>query len=383
MFYHLPPAGNPVCLSANADAALPSFLSGQHARFYNSGTAALAAAIEASKAAGEGAEAISAAEVILPAYACPDLVSAVVYAGARPVLVDLERDRPWLNLSELAGAISDNTIAIVAVNLFGISERWHQLRQLADQNDIVLIEDSAQYFPGGDEQPDWQGDLVVFSFGRGKPASLLGGGAVLSRDAELSGQLPAPESAPASMSERWSFSLKARLYNAMIVPRLYWLPQALPFLHLGETRYHTLHDIETMDQVRSELLAVNIVNYQGDIDASHRCEAISSMLASQPTVTNLPRICETPVNRRLLRYPVLLEAVSRDRAYQRLKQAGLGASIMYPTSLPKITGLSHLLDAGQRFPNAESFAAQLLTLPTHAQVSEKNIDEMGAILKDI
>ena len=383
MFYHLPPAGNPICLTANVEIALPSFLAEQNTRFYNSGTAALAAAIKASIAVSKKSNHIGSAEVILPAYACPDLVSAVVYAGARPVLVDLESDRPWLNLLALEGAVGTNTVAIVAVNLFGISERWPQLCELAEQKNIVLIEDSAQYFPGGDERPDWQGDLVVFSFGRGKPASLLGGGAVLSRDAGLSGQLPEPASAPVSMSERWSFSLKARLYNAMIVPTLYWLPQAIPFLHLGETRYHTLQAIEAMDPARLELLAVNIANYQADIKASRRCQAISSMLASQEKVNDLPLICKMPANRRLLRYPILLDAASRDRVYQMLKQAGLGASIMYPASLPKISGLSHLLDDKQRFPNAEAFASQLLTLPTHSRVSESTIDEIGAVLESI
>jgi dTDP-4-amino-4,6-dideoxygalactose transaminase len=112
-------------------------------------------------------------------------------------------------------------------------------------------------------------------------------------------------------------------------------------------------------------------------------EKISSILAHQDKVVDLPGACGSPLNRRLLRYPLLLDAAVRDRVYQRLKQAGLGPSIMYPSSLPKIVGVSGLLDEGLRFPNAENFAARILTLPTHLHVTEKDIDDMSAILEKI
>ncbi|RLA21594.1 MAG: hypothetical protein DRQ62_09345, partial [Gammaproteobacteria bacterium] len=262
MFYQLPPVGNPVCLhsrgqrlhgQAQTDSAAATLLSSEQARFYASGTAALAAAIVAAMKV----KSIEPAEVILPAYGCPDLVSAVEFAGARPVLVDIEADRPWYDLTQLASAITDNTVAIVAVNLFGISERWAQLREQAEKNNVVLIEDSAQYFPGGEEQQDWQGDLIVFSFGRGKPVSLLGGGAVLANAEPLLELLPQPKKSITTFRQRLTYNLKVKLYNAIILPSLYWLPQSLPFLHLGETRYHTLQAIEVMDQQYMDLLPAN------------------------------------------------------------------------------------------------------------------------------
>ena len=387
MFYHLPPVGNPVCLSSHGqvptDSAVATLFSSDQARFYASGTAALAAAVVAAMKV----KSIESAEVILPAYGCPDLVSAVEFAGAKPVLVDIAVDRPWLDLTQLALAITDNTAAIVAVNLFGISERWTQLRELAEKNNVILIEDSAQYFPGGEEQQDWQGDLVVLSFGRGKPVSLLGGGAVLAKKASLFERLPKAENIAAGLSQRLIFGLKARLYNAMISPLLYWLPQAMPFLHLGETHYHKLSAIDVMDQVRLNLLACNIDCYQRDVEVTACCEKISSMLdslgSSSDRISNLPRVCESGPNRRLLRYPLLLEAATRNQVYQKLTQAGLGASIMYPASLPEIAGMNHILDEKQRFPNADVFASRLLTLPTHMHVNKKNIEKIKAILSEL
>ncbi len=385
MFYQLPPVGNPVCLNINRDTAttLPSFLSPQQATFYDSGTSALAAAIKAAVGTASKLKNIEVAEVLMPAYACPDLISAAIFAGVKPVLVDLEEDRPWLNLSKLDAASTNNTVAIIAVNLFGISERWAQLRELAKEKNLVLIEDSAQYFPGKMEDQSWQGDLTVLSFGRGKPVSLLGGGAVVGNNKEMLTLLPKSQFISVSKVDRLKFGVKAKLYNAMISPFSYWLPQALPFLHLGETRYHALDEIKMMDQQRFDLLATNIRCYQDDIQADSRNEMIGVMLGLHEVITNLPQICNVSFSRRLLRYPILLDIDCRDRVYQSLKRAGLGASLMYPTSLPKVAGLSHLLNDRRHFPNAEAFARRLITLPTHSRIGKKDIDKMSAILEGI
>ena len=90
-----------------------------------------------------------------------------------------------------------------------------------------------------------------------------------------------------------------------------------------------------------------------------------------------------PQKNRLLRYPILLSVESRDVIYQALKRAGLGPSVMYPASLPNISGLRSILGTEQSFPNAERFASQLITLPTHVHVNKKNIEQMRAIFIDI
>ena len=126
MFYQLPPVGNPICLSRadQPEVLLQAFGYRYQPHYFASGTAALAAAITAAIRL----KAIDKPEVILPAYGCPDLISAVVFAGAKPVLVDFETDRPWMDLEQLLTKIRAQTVAIIAVNLFGISERLEQLR---------------------------------------------------------------------------------------------------------------------------------------------------------------------------------------------------------------------------------------------------------------
>ncbi|MDH5387418.1 MAG: DegT/DnrJ/EryC1/StrS family aminotransferase [Gammaproteobacteria bacterium] len=386
MFYQLPPVGNPIHLSHTVRNENVSQIFGDayQPRFFASGTAALAAAITAAIQL----KVVDEPEVILPAYSCPDLISAIIFAGAKPVLVDFEADTPWMSLKLLPTKITTNTVAVIAVNLFGISERLAPLRQLTKQADILLIEDSAQAFPSASEQGVWQGDLVVLSFGRGKPVSLLGGGAVLyneknSRCIDFASLLPTGVT-PSSVNvqNRVSFWLKAKLYNWMIRPRLYWLPQNLPFLHLGETRYSPLDSIEGMDQVKLSMLTTNIKTYQDNSFSAQK--NLAAMLNECDLkgcgIIDLAKACKTVETRRLLRYPLLVEPKARDHLYSQLQQLGLGPSRMYPKTLPEISGVDTLLSTHDAFPAALSFSKRILTLPTHMQVKQADIDKIQQLI---
>jgi dTDP-4-amino-4,6-dideoxygalactose transaminase len=371
MLYQLPPVGNRVCLDSQPGdgAALQAITGTSAVSYYQSGTAALAASITAAiRRRG-----VMNPEVLLPAYGCPDLVSAAVYAGARPVLVDLEADRPWMDLERVAAGITPQTVAVIAASLCGIPERLAALRQLTGPASVALIEDSAQLVPGGGGRTDWQGDLVVLSFGRGKPVNLLGGGAVLCRDAKLADLLPEMNASADGRFQCLNYRLKASLYNQLISPRLYWLLALFPFLHIGETRYHQLADIKPLDSCRRGYLSANISRYRSrDLVIQ---DMVSEMLAGLTAggIVCLPVACGVDKQQPLLRYPLLVEAGLRDRLLDRLHGHGLGASSMYPAVLPGIEGLEDLLSGQGPFPQAERFASRFLTLPTHAGVRSVDI----------
>jgi len=377
MFYQLPPAGNRLCLSGagKIESGHENAFFPYTPVFYQSGTASLAAAI----GAAIRNKPTEKPEVILPAYGCPDLVSAAVFAGAKPVLVDLENDRPWMNLEQLSASINSNTVAVVAVDLLGIPERLAAIRNIVDQAGVLLIEDSAQAFPLHGENSLWGGDLVVLSFGRGKPVTLLGGGAVLVRHPDLGRLLPDGAS---QYGGGRLFRLTALLYNLMRSPYLYWIPLGLPFLRLGETRYHPLTAIEAMHPARLRLLDLNIAKYQhhtNDVQAA-LADIARGLGDGGEAWIDLSAVCRVQPHQRLLRYPLLVQAEWRDRVYHRLRNAGLGPSLLYPSSLPRIHGLENLLRGQGDFPAADAFARRILTLPTHEGVRKADVCRIREIL---
>ena len=366
----LPPAGDAVIVRPEP-RALPGLLARwqpYRPSFYASGTAALAAGLSALiRRAG-----VREPQVILPAYGCPALVSAVLHAGAMPVYADLEPDRPWMSLESLRRLIGPSTAAVVAVNFLGIPERLASIRELLAGTPAGLIEDSAQAFCNG--SPDSTADMVVLSFGRGKPVSLLGGGALLCRDQALASLLPRPP-APAGSLPR--LRLKATAYNVLRKPSLYWLPQSLP-LGLGETRFEALTELAAMDAERETLLPAAVAAYlrQGQPAAKQ----LRAVLAAPGPLLDLAAVCGLPADARLSRYPVLArDAAGRDELLAELGRRGLGASKMYGVPLPQVQSVP--VATANPLPAAMDFADRLLTLPVHDGVAERHVRDISAVLR--
>ena len=83
-------------------------------------------------------------EVIVPPMTMSATVMTPLIYGGIPVFVDIEEEFYCLDLQKVKEAINEKTKAIVAVNLFGHPANLKELRKIADQNNIFLIEDAAQ-----------------------------------------------------------------------------------------------------------------------------------------------------------------------------------------------------------------------------------------------
>jgi dTDP-4-amino-4,6-dideoxygalactose transaminase len=281
-----------------------------------------------------------------------------------------------MDLEQLSNKVSEKTAAIVAVNLFGIKERIIQIRGITEKQNIILIEDSAQSFPDTQIYDEWDGDLVVLSFGRGKPVNLLGGGIVLVKKSvlrEYFSRTRIPNNS--QIFKKLKYSIMASLYNNLLHPRVYWIPNKLPFLHLGETTYKPLMDIESMDQIRFSLLASNITSYinEGMENQIKLSEMLHNLDIRNDNLYDLPRLCDVPFNRKLLRYPVLVKSSIRDSLYKELLHKGLGPSIMYKCAMNDIPGMELLFIGQGEFIEAREFSHCVLTLPIHKGITDKDI----------
>lgn len=363
MFYRLPPAGEAIALARMPGATewLRDCFAPQRVQYYGAGAQALAAALIALKARRP-----TATGVLLPAYACPELVSAVLFAKLDPRLIDLAPARPWLDLSVLRRAVDESVLAVIAVDLFGIEERYIELRACIGR-DIALVQDSAQAFRRGVHPA---ADCAILSFGRGKPVSVLEGGAVLAREADIETNLPRPVAAACSGD------LKRRLYNFLRAPRRYWLPQALP-LGLGATRFKPLVKLEGLCDTTLALLPTNIANQLVEYRAR---QAQMRALVAKTRALDLAQACGAD-DARLLRYPILApDAATATRWYGKLDAAGTGASRLYRAALGDIAGLRERL--GGDYPHARDFAARLITLPLHRDVGPRALRAIAKTLTD-
>jgi perosamine synthetase len=109
----------------------------KHAVAVNTGTAALHAAVMA-VGVKQGDE------VILPSFTFVATAEAVVLAGAKPVFVDIDPKTYNLSVSAIEKSLTKKTKAILPVDLYGFSADMKPLREIADKNDLGLVEDAAQ-----------------------------------------------------------------------------------------------------------------------------------------------------------------------------------------------------------------------------------------------
>src|SRR5438045_2874744 len=106
----------------------------QHAVATASGTDALHLAL---RAAGVG----TGDEVITTAFSFAATAAGIIHAGARPVFADIDPITLNLDPTAVEHALSSQTRAIVAVDLFGLPANWQALSQLATRRGLILVDD--------------------------------------------------------------------------------------------------------------------------------------------------------------------------------------------------------------------------------------------------
>lgn len=144
------------------------------------GTAALeAAVIAAGISKGD--------EVIMPSFTIISCASAVIRAGAVPVLVDSEKDTWNMRIEQIESKITSKTKAIMAVHIYGLPVDMDPLIKLAEKYNLKIIEDSAEligqtYFG---KQCGSFGEVSTFSFYPNKHITTGEGGMILTDNEEI------------------------------------------------------------------------------------------------------------------------------------------------------------------------------------------------------
>jgi|UPI000378B94E perosamine synthetase len=126
-------------------------------------------------------------EVILPTFTIISCAAAIVRAGAKPVVVDCDRQTWNMDVSQIEAKITPKTKAIMVVHIYGLPVNMEPVLKLADKYGLHVIEDAAQMhgqtFQG---RPCGSfGDISTFSFYPNKHITTGEGGMLLTDDEYL------------------------------------------------------------------------------------------------------------------------------------------------------------------------------------------------------
>ncbi len=160
--------------------ALANFVKVKYAVSFNSGTSALHASLISNG--------INSGEVIVPSFTFISTANAVVIAGAKPVFAEIESDTYGLDSEDVKEKITKKTKAIIPVHYAGAPcKEINSLREIAEDNHIILIEDAAESLGSKikDKMVGTFGKLSIFSFCQNKIITSGEGGIVVTNHKEI------------------------------------------------------------------------------------------------------------------------------------------------------------------------------------------------------
>src|SRR5262245_52591253 len=210
----------------------------------NSGTSALLAAM-VGLGIGPGDE------VIVPGFTFVASISSIVYTGAVPVLAEIDRTFN-LDPKDVKAKLTPRTKAIMVVHMMGNPARLNELKAIADEHDLYLIEDCCQAFGASYQgRPIGSiGQVGAFSFNVSKTITSVVRGMVISDNEELykrafafHDQGHAPLRAGVEIGKRPFLGLDFRyteLQAALLLAQLRKLPKLIDRMQTNKRRFKSL-----------------------------------------------------------------------------------------------------------------------------------------------
>jgi dTDP-4-amino-4,6-dideoxyglucose len=165
-------------LARELDKRFAEYLGVRNAVCVTNGTMALMIALESLQLTGE---------IIVPAFTFPATVQAPVWVGLKPVFCDVDPETHMITPETVAPVITDQTVAIMGVHLWGRACDVEGLQSLADQHGLKLIFDAAHAidctYQG--QKIGGFGQAEAFSFHATKILNGSEGGCITTNDDDL------------------------------------------------------------------------------------------------------------------------------------------------------------------------------------------------------
>jgi dTDP-4-amino-4,6-dideoxygalactose transaminase len=312
----------------------------RHAIGTSSGTSALHMAL---LAAGVG----PGDEVVTVPFTFVATVAAILYTGARPVLVDVEPGTLNMDPDRIEAAVTSRTRAIVPVHLYGQMADMDPILRIGEARGLTVVEDAAQAH-GAEHlgrRAGSMGAVGCFSFYPGKNLGAAGeGGAVTTDDDELAARV--------RLLRDWGAEGKyhhvMRGYNARL------------------------------EELQAAILRVKLAELESWTEARRAHAARYRELLAGAGV-DLPE--EAP-GRRHVYHVFAIRHPERDRLAGELAARGVATGIHYPVPVHLQPGYADLGYGPGDFPVAERAAREVLSLPMYPELRPDQVEAVAELVAE-
>jgi dTDP-4-amino-4,6-dideoxygalactose transaminase len=388
----IPPAGMPIPIkvlvrglwaslnpktAGRFQKALRDYLGVRHIFFLSSGRGALTLILRAF------AQQSRRNEVLIPAYTCFSVPSAIVKAGLKIRLCDIDMNTLDFDYSALEKMDWGNVLCISPSNLFGLVSNLPEITRIAKRHGAFVIDDAAQSLGASLSgiKSGTMGDVGLFSLGRGKVISTYEGGVVVTHSDGIAEELSRE---PYVEVKRQSISimfLKLLGYSIFLQPRLYGIPHRMPFLEIGASKFDPNFIIDGFSRFQIAIGSLLLRELDALNEQRREIAEILTQGLMEKHGLMMPRSLKAsyPI---FLRFPFLaMNQELRERIYTDLLLKGIGVTKMYPTGIHRITGIGpYLVNGQEKFPQTDLISSSILTLPTHPLLTGKDLATMIEVI---
>jgi perosamine synthetase len=294
-------------------------------------------------------------EVIMPAFTIISCALGIIYAGGKPVLVDAEPETWNMDISKIEEKITPKTKAIMAVHIYGHPADMDPIRDLAKKYDLKIIEDAAEAH-GAEyrgKKTGGLGDISCFSFYANKIITTGEGGMVL--------------------TDSDAYAEAVRSFRNLCFDK------DRRFLHEG------LGHNFRLTNVQAAIGAAQMENAEKFVEMKRKNGALYNELLKGVPGLQLPAEKEWAKNVYWM-YGVVLDEGRGMDAWEfgkKLAERGIGTRPFFAPMHWQPVFKKMGMFAGENYPVAERIARYGLYLPSGLTLTEAQIRETAAAVKEI
>lgn len=326
------------------EKALADYLKVPYISLFTNGTLPLITALQALRITGE---------VITTPYSFVATTHSLWWNGIKPVFVDIDPETCNLDPDKIEAAITPQTTAIMPVHVYGKPCDTKRIQEIADKYGLKVIYDAAHAFGvevDGKSILEF-GDMSTLSFHATKVYNTIEGGALICKNAETKRRI--------DYLKNFGFADE----TTVIAPGIN----------------------SKMDEVRAAYGLLNLKQVDASIEA--RKKVAEQYCSALKGVAGISFMEDTEgVRNNYSYFPIFVDAekygMTRDELYFKMKEEGvLGRRYFYPliSEFSSYKGLAS--SKKENLPVAHRVADQVICLPMHAGLSEKDIEKIIEIIR--
>lgn len=282
-------------------------------------------------------------EVITSPFTFIASANSILFTGAKPVFVDIDPQTFNIDVGQIEAAVTEKTKAIMPVHLFGLPCDMDPIMALAEKYGLAVIEDACQAHGAAYHgRPAGSFGIGAFSFYPTKNIAAAEGGMITTNDARI--------------------DEKCRVIRQHGMRRRYYHDE------LGfNFRMTDVHAAIGLAQAQ-KLRAFNEARIANARYLSNHLQGVG--------VPVVPEGYEHVYHQYTIRVP----DGRRDALLAHLQNHGIGTGVYYPVPIHKQTFYVNELGYSQSLPEAESAAAEVLSLPVHPALSHEDLETIVGVV---